>query len=265
MKKIFLTSNVGGYRRVIKDNQEVSEIIKCDNTNHFIDRLKLVAPKINTLVFIASNPDGVEKTELYANTVFNALNLDDFEIKNSIIIDHRFIGDIEQTILSADVVYLLGGHVPTQNNYLKEICLDKILAKYNGIVIGQSAGSMNLAKTVYAPPECIEDLSDDYEKSFSGVGLTNIRVMPHMGSAFDDNVDGQGKSTYDYCIEDSYNFPVYGIYDYGFIEINDNGESTAYGKTLLIKNGECIELCGDKESVKVADDYVVSVSNVRER
>ena len=48
------------------------------------------------------------------------------------------------------------------------------------------------------------------------------------------------------CCEDSYDIPHYGICDYGFIEIKD-GKSVAYGKTLLLKNGEYIELCGDKE------------------
>lgn len=137
---------------------------------------------------------------------------------------------------------------------LKEIKLYEILAKYNGIVIGQSAGSMNLAKTVYAPPDTPADLTADYKKVFTGVGLTDIRIMPHMAGAFSDNVNGQGKNTYDYCLEDSYEVPIYGIYDFGFIEMQGDS-ATAYGKTLLIKNGKCTELCGDKESIEVSANY----------
>ena len=134
--------------------------------------------------------------------------------------------------------------------YLKEIKLDEILKKYNGIVIGQSAGSMNLAKMVFSPPDNIEDFKSNRETKFSGVGLTNINIMPHMVISFDDNIDGNGKSTYNYCMEESFNFPIYGIYDFGFIEIKNNN-ITAYGKTLLIKNGTCTELCGDNESVNI--------------
>lgn len=252
MKTIFLTSFVGGYRKTPKGK----EVIKIDNSNHFIDRLKAVNPKWKTMVTIASDPDGFEKSDEYANLFTSAFNLDGFNIENSYVIDHRFKGDVEKAILSADVVFLAGGHVPTQNEFLKEIKFDKIIAKFNGIVIGQSAGSMNLAKTVYAPPDCEEDLSTDYKKSFTGVGLTNIRVMPHMAISFDDNVDGKGKSTYDFCIEDSFKYPMYGIYDYGFIEIKGN-KAISFGKTLLIKNGKCLAICGDKEQVEISEDYKI--------
>lgn len=260
MKTIFLTSFVGGYRKTPNGK----EVIKIDNSNHFIDRLKATKDKWKTFVMVCSNPDVYEKTDEYTKIFTEAFNLDGFGIENVYIIDHRFTGDIEKTILSADVVFLTGGHTPTQNKYLKEIKLDEILAKYNGIVIGQSAGSMNLAKTVYCPPDTPADLTDDYKKAFSGVGLTNIRIMPHMSGAFSDNVNGQGKNTYDYCIEDSYDLPMYGIYDFGFIEIQGK-KSTAYGKTLLIKNGECIELCGDNESVEVSEDYAIKSELIKEK
>ena len=250
MKTIFLTSFVGGYRKT----QKGKEVIKIDNTNHFIDRLKSLKDKWKSFVMVCSNPDGYDKTDEYTKIFTEAFNLDGFCIENISVIDHRFKGDLEKTIFSADVVFLTGGHTPTQNKYLKEIKLDEILARYNGIVIGQSAGSMNLAKTVYAPPDSPEDLTEDFQPTFSGVGLTDIRIMPHMAGAFDDNVDGKGKSTYDYCIEDSIKYPMYGIYDYGFIEIHGS-KATAYGKTLLIKNGKCIELCGDKEKIEISNNY----------
>ena len=56
-----------------------------------------------------------------------------------------------------------------------------------------------------------------------------------------------------YTDEDS-SRTVYGIYDTGFIEIH-NGTAISYGKTLLIKNGKCIELCGDKERIEISEDY----------
>lgn len=260
MKTIFLTSSVGGYIKTA-DGKVVTNI---NNSNHFIDRLKETNDKWKTFVMVCSNPDGYEKTDEYTKIFTEAFNLDGFGIENVYILDHRFKGDIEKTIMSADVVFLTGGHTPTQNKYLKEIKLDEILAKYNGIVIGQSAGSMNLAKTVYCPPDTPEDLTDEYQKAFSGIGLTNIRIMPHMAGAFSDNVNGQGKNTFDYCIEDSYELPMYGIYDSGFIEIQEE-KATAYGKTLLIKNGECIELCGDKERIEISEDYSFNFANIREK
>ena len=250
MKTIFLTSMIGGYIKTIKDNEVVREIVKCDNSNHFIDRLKFASPKINTLVFIASDPDGASKTDEYADVFVKALNLDDFGIEKLIIIDHRFDGDVEQAILSADVVVLAGGNVPTQNKYFKEINLKSILHKYKGVIIGQSAGSMNCCDIVYTQPEEDEEFEDKaYQRKLSGLGLVNFSIMPHMNNAYD--IDEQGHpSVMEMCLEDSYTIPHYGICDFGFIEIHSN-KATAYGKTLFIKDGKCIALCGDKEKIEI--------------
>ena len=149
MKKIFLTSSIGGYIKTVEGNKVVRKIVQCDNSNHFIDRLKAVIPKIKNFVFIASDPDNADITDEYANLTVGSLNLDGFGIENLIVIDNRFKGDMNKTIHSADVVFLAGGNVPTQNKYYKEINLKSILSKYDGVLIGQSAGSMNCSKTVY--------------------------------------------------------------------------------------------------------------------
>ena len=250
MKTIFLTSSLENIIRT--ENGRVAK--KCDNSNFFVDRVRAHISKINTLVFFASSPDDYEKNDMFSTITQQSLNLDGFGIENLIVVDHRFNGDLEKTIMSADVLFLTGGHVPTENTFFHQIGLKDIIAKYDGIIIGQSAGSMNCAKTVYAPPESPEEITPEYSSILPGLGLTNIRIMPHMAFCYDDNVDGKGKSTYDFCIEDSYDYPVYGIYDTGFVEISD-GKAIAYGKTLLIKNGECHELCVDKENVEISETY----------
>ncbi len=253
MKVIFLASSLGGYTKTVIGNEVVKKIIKCDNSNHFIDRLKVASPKIKTFVFVASNPDGTKKTDEYANIIVNALNLDDFGIENLIVVDHRFDGDIEKTILSADAVFLAGGNVPMQNKYFKEINLKSILNKYEGVLIGQSAGSMNCSSVVYTQPEEEEEFEDkNYQRKLSGLGLVDFTIMPHMNYA--DEVDEQGHpSVMQMCLEDSYTMPHYGISDFGFVEIRDN-KATAYGKTLFIKDGECVELCGDKEKIEILEE-----------
>lgn len=248
MKAIFLTSNLGSYKKIIKNGQPFEEVVKCNNSNHFIDRLKAISPKYNKLVFIASNPDGNIKTDKYSKNLFDSLNLDNFEIKDLTIIDHRFSGNIEQAILSADLIFLAGGNVPMQNKYFKEINLKQILKKYNGVLVGQSAGSMNCSKIVYTQPEDDEEFDDPtYNRQISGLSLINFSVMPHMNVA--NLVDEKGHpSVMQMCLEDSHALPHYGICDYGFIEIS--GETiTAYGKTFLIKDGKCTEICADNEHI----------------
>ena len=250
MKTIFLTSSLEN--NIKTENGRVAK--KCDNSNFFMDELRMCKPKIKNFVFFTSSPSKYEINDSYANITVQAFNMDDLGIENLTIVDYRFKGNLEEVVMSADAIYLAGGHVLTQNAFFKEIGLKEILKKYDGVVIGQSAGSMNCASIVYAPPETQEDLEPNYKREMAGLGLTNIRIMPHMNKSFDDNIDGNGKSTYDYCVEDSYKYPVYGIYDTGFIKI-ENGTATAYGKTLLIRNGECTVLCGNKHQVEVNGNY----------
>ena len=258
MKVIFLTSSLGGYTRTVKGNEVVTEIIKCDNSNHFIDRLKSYSSKLNNFVFIPSNPDGADKTDIYSNVIVQALNLDDFDIKNVLVIDHRFQGDIKQTILSADCVFLMGGNVPTQNKYFNEINLKAILNNYKGVVIGQSAGSMNCCEIVYSQPEEDEEFEDkNFVRKIEGLGLVDFSLMPHMNSAND--VDELNHPTVmQMCLEDSFEIPHYGIVDYGFIEVVNN-KAIAYGKTYLIKDGKCVELCDNQQQLELKENYEVKL------
>lgn len=255
MKTIFLTSFIGCFK---KNEKKERVLTKCDNSNGFIDRLKAYKTKLTNFVLVSSNPDGFEKTDEHLKFIVDSLNLDGFGIENVVVLDHRFTGDIKGVISNADLVFLTGGHVPTQNKYLKEIGFENIIKEYEGIIVGQSAGSMNLATTVYSPPESEEDLTSDYQRTFTGMDLTNINIMPHMAFAFDDNVDGNGKNTYDYCLEDSFDKIIYGIYDGGFVEINKDG-AVAYGKTLLIKNGACTTICENGECVNLKNNMVENI------
>ena len=181
-----------------------------------------------------------------------SLNFDGFDIKNLIIVDHRFVGDVEETILFADAVFLAGGNVPTQNKYFDEIELRKILQNFEGVLIGQSAGSMNCSEVVYAQPEEYEEFEDlSFEKKLSGLGLIGFAIMPHMNNS--EEVDEFGHpSVMQMCLEDSFVIPHVGICDYGFIEIKD-GKTVAYGKTLFIKNGKVMVLCNDKENIDLSE------------
>ena len=250
MKTIFLTSHLGNYVKVIDNGEETRVATRCDNSNHFVDRLKLATPTIKNLVMIASNPDGFDKTNEFSKLMIESLNLDGFNVENLVVIDHRFNGDIERTILDADIVFLAGGNVPTQNKYFNEICLKSIIEKYDGVVVGMSAGSMNCSTKVYAQPEEDDEFDDaDFQRIIDGLGLVNFAVMPHINTA--DERDELGHPTVmEMCIEDSYIISHYGISDYGFIEVKD-GKATAYGKTLFFKDGQIEVVCEDDECATI--------------
>ena len=245
MKKLFLTSWIGGYDRA----DETKTPIKLNNTNHFVDRLRLACPKINSITYIASNPADFEKCDDHSSRLMANLRLEGFEPNNIFIVDDRTDFDIKSAIDNSDIVFLAGGHVPTQNKFFKRIGLKEILQDYNGVVIGQSAGSMNCAEVVYVQPEEPEDFADpNFEIQISGLGLTKYNIMPHINFAKDYEYDGV--TVYDMCIKDSENIYHYGIVDGGFLEIDDKS-AMSYGETYLFKDGVCRRLCGNGQSIEV--------------
>ena len=68
MKTIFLTSNLCCYKKEKIGDEEIKRVTKCDNSNHFIDRLKIESPKIKKFVFVASDPDSYRKIDEYSGS-----------------------------------------------------------------------------------------------------------------------------------------------------------------------------------------------------
>ena len=240
MKALFMTSCIIFYG---KPNAPVKN---CNNSNGLIDKIRVEVGDIKKLAFVVSNPDNPEWMDSRATITQQSLKLDGFSIDDMVIIDRRFKGNIKETILSSDLVFLCGGHVPTQNKYFKEIGLKEILAEYDGVIVGQSAGSMNCSKMVYAQEEYEEELLDpSYQKEITGLGLCDVAMMPHMNEA--NKYEVLGETTYTLCLKDSYKIPHYGLYDDSYILVKD-GKAEAFGKTVYFQNGKEIPICENGES-----------------
>lgn len=241
MRAVYLTSNVGSYQKV--NGKMISTPM--DNTNGFVDNLKKDLPQEINFTFVASSPAKVEITNMFAVVVKQAFELDGFVIKEFNVIHNDFRGDITQTILNSDVVFLSGGHVGTQNQFFIDIKLKEIFKNYNGVVIGQSAGSMNSSVEVYDQPVTEEEFNDpNFRVLKPGLGLTDIKVMPHMNVAKEEELCGM--TTYELCLKDSKTIPHYGIVDGGYIKIVGD-KACAYGLTTYFKDGKETLICTQKE------------------
>lgn len=247
MKKLFLTSWIGGYDR----DDPFKTPTKLNNTNHFVDRLRFACPDIKIVTYIASDPKDFEKCDEHAERLIANLKLDGFEPETIYVIDNRNRYNIAEAILSSDIVFLAGGHVPTQNTFFNKIDLKTILLDYEGVVIGQSAGAMNCAELVYVQQEEPEDFADEnFKIRIGGLGLTKYNIMPHINFAKD--YDYQGVTVYDMCVEDCKEIYHYGIVDGGFLEVESDGRTAvSYGETYLFRDGICRKLCKNGESIEV--------------
>lgn len=146
----------------------------------------------------------------------------------------------------ADFVVLCGGHVPTQNKFFQEIHFREIIQEYDGVVMGCSAGSMNCADVVYSHPELPgESIDPEYKRNLRGLGLTDIRIVPHYEDVRYSYLDGR-RLFEDIIFQDSYQKSFIVLRDGGYIMIKD-GRSTLYGESWIIKDGFMRHICLENE------------------
>ena len=143
------------------------------------------------------------------------------------ILDGRNESAAAELVRGSDLLILSGGHVPTQNRFFEKIHLREIMKDYSGVVIGISAGSMNSADAVYAQPEEEgEAIDPSYQRFLSGLGLTEINLLPHYQENKDDVLDGL-KIYEDIAYPDSMGKTFYAIPDGSYLFVNGQKKNCA--------------------------------------
>ena len=118
------------------------------------------------------------------------------------------------------MIILCGGKCLIQNKFFEKINLKEFLQSYKNLVIGISAGSMNLCNTVANFPEELVDIDDP--RWFDGLGFCDKIIIPH----FDQN--GYQFDCPEVDLVNDYIFPMsvgkefYGIDNDSYILINNN-------------------------------------------
>ena len=240
---VFLTSHIGGYIR--KSGQRIPSSLITDN--FLVDNLKTRWPDQANILFIAANPNDIEKSESYRNVFLYAFPHHNLSVETYTICDSRCLDAIGQ-LANYNVIILSGGHVPTQNSFFQAIGLKEKLHNFSGIIIGISAGTMNCAKTVYAQPELEgEAIDPNYQRFISGLGLTSRMILPHYQMTKDDVLDGL-RMFEDIAYPDSLGREFYALNDGSYIIVED-GIETLYGEAYLIKDGKITKICENNKSV----------------
>jgi len=125
---------------------------------------------------------------------------------------------MRKEIETADVVWLAGGVTPVQYRYFQKYGLVPVLRQHKGVIIGMSAGSINIAQTAI----CVHDKIEIYQ----ALGLVDISVKPHF------NING----ALDKLLKISQEYPIYGICDDSVIICNKD-KRTYIGDIYLINKG----------------------------
>ena len=156
--------------------------IKCatplNDDNGILTEITKRAGKCGRVVYVANDPDDCEHNDISAPPVFEGLALSGLDFKEKILLDGRNAKDAASIIKDADLVILGGGKILCQRAFFAKIKLGEILGSYGGLVIGISAGSMNMCKTVANFPEENSDLGQPLW--VDGLGFYDGIVIPHF-------------------------------------------------------------------------------------
>lgn len=214
-----------------------------DGSNGFKQRLEaLFFVGMRGLMFAADPNAYARNDEMvdYFGKVFNSLGK---PFATFDLCDYRYPFSKEE-IAGYDLIVLAGGHTPTQNAFFQAIDLRKKLAGYQGIVLGISAGSMNMADTVYFQPEEPGESSPAFVRSGRGLGLCTVSIVPHFQMIRRFNLDGWSL-VYDLIRSDSYGRELLALNDGSYVYVDEKGRAIVCGAAWLLKDGEFKEFCKD--------------------
>lgn len=130
-------------------------------------------------------PCGGDKEETEAHAAFVEKQLEEARI----VFEKRMIlsADMPQEeqcryIKNADLVYLMGGYPFSQKAFLEENGLSECLQEYSGVVLGISAGAMNMSRYIIM---VTDGATGDGTRVEEGLGLVDFSVFPHCAFSGD--------------------------------------------------------------------------------
>ena len=222
------------------------KVIGLDKKNHFVDNLRKYWKPESKNLMITATPDAYEQNDEMISFFENAVKIDGFSCAPFEVWDFRTEDFSKEKLHSYDVIWLGGGHVPTQNRFFEEIGLREKMEGFKGIVIGISAGTMNAADIVYAQPEHEgEALDSNFQRFIKGLNLTKTQILPHYQMVKDWYLDGM-RLYNDITYGDSYGKKFLVLEDGSYLMIR-NGEETVWGNAYEISAGEIRKIKEDEE------------------
>ena len=215
-----------------------------NTANGFLDELRERIPENCRALFVCSDPDSPAVTDMYAGIIRGWFEDAGFSFRKYSVLDGRNGEEAAELVRGSDLIMLGGGHVPTQNRFFRNIGLREIMREYDGIVLGLSAGSMNCADTVYAQPEEPGEAADPgYERFLTGLGLTEVMLLPHYREVKDSMLDGM-RLFEDITYPDSIGRTFYAIPDGSYL-LSDDGREEIRGEAYRIRDGIITRIASD--------------------
>ena len=144
--------------------------------HHFNDAheevLRANLPKRDSIVFISADPENFAQNEDDRDGMHEMFAERGMAFAEKHVINRRSeAAEAVRLVREADCIWLMGGESTLQLQLIRDLGLDTELRESNAVILGVSAGSMNLGRTV------AYFWDDPY--FYEALGLTNITIKAH--------------------------------------------------------------------------------------
>ena len=215
--------------------------------NGFVDRLRAALPANPKCLFISSDPDSYGMNDGFGAEMAEAFAEAGMEFSGYAVLDGRNAVFAQPLIWASDLIILGGGHLPTMNEFLLDIDLPELIADFQGVIMGISAGSMNCAERVYAQPEEPGESSPGFPRFLPGLGLTDTNILPHYQQV-KDNILDEKRLYEDITFADSMGECFLAMPDGSYI-YSDSEDELLCGEAYIIEDGEIRQIAEEGDEV----------------
>ena len=202
-------------------------------TRHFpddiVERLKKELSVRDNLVFISAWPSDYERNDDDSAGMHSMFEECDMSFSRYDVIDNRTgSSDAKRLIQEASCIFLMGGHAVWQFQLMCEKDIVDEIRKSSAVILGVSAGSINMAKHSVDIWESL--------MPYDGLGLADITVKAHF--------DFENKELLQTLQKVSMKLPVCAMEDESAIFVKD-GHTTHTGQIYWISQGNICPLSED--------------------
>ena len=168
-------------------------------------------------VYISSKTDEFKANDERMQSISSWFKTINIEFKQVLVIDERVSKqDIKNELMNATCIYLMGGDTKRQMEFINQYEVDHILRNHEGIIVGLSAGAINMAR----------------------LGLVESHVVPHYGNYKEEYIETE-------IMPLTYDKVLYGLNDNGVIS-HSTSEVLYYGDIFELKDGVARQISSGK-------------------
>lgn len=226
-----------------KDENGVRTPCKIPDKNGILTFIDRYTHGRKCLLVIANDPNDYEDNDNVAQVLGQAFAMTNRKFDEVKVLDNRTRDQTETLIKNANLIFMRGGEIIRQLEFLQQINFKELIQTNRGVVISVSAASMCLTKTICNFPEHEKELNQ--KRLIDGLGLVDVRLIPHFDG---ENSAYQGYTDFSNLVQD-YILPYSDEY---VIDALPNGSFIMYDGNELQFFGPYYQI--DKRKIKRGDN-----------